>query len=49
MSDETYYRVLKTGISFSAAVPMKDEKQILKIVVYDEESDKVGSKLVRLH
>ena len=49
LSDGTYYEALKTGISFSAAVPLKAENQMLKIVVYDEETDKVGSKLVRLY
>jgi hypothetical protein len=48
LSDETYERVLKTGISFSALIPLKAENQRLKVVVYDEGSDKVGSKLVRL-
>jgi VWFA-related protein len=48
LSDETYQQALKTGISFSAMVPLKAENQILKVVVYDEETDKVGSKLVRL-
>ncbi len=49
LSDETYNEAMKTGYSFSAAVPLKAENQILKVVVYDEETDKVGSKLVRLH
>jgi hypothetical protein len=49
LSDETYYEALKTGISFSAPVPLKAENQMLKVVVYDEETDKVGSKLVRLY
>lgn len=48
LSDETYYEALKTGISFSAPVPLKAENQMLKVVVYDEETDKVGSKLVKL-
>lgn len=47
LSEETYIRAKKTGISFSATVPVKAENQILKIVVYDEGSDKVGSKLIR--
>jgi Ca-activated chloride channel homolog len=48
LSDETYNRVLQTGIPFSITVPIKAENRMLKIVVYDEGSDKVGSKLVRL-
>ncbi len=48
LSDETYRQALKTGVSFSAVVPLKAENEMLKVVVYDEETDKVGSKLVRL-
>ena len=36
------------GMEFSITVPFKVREQSLKIVVYDEESDKVGSKLVKL-
>jgi VWFA-related protein len=48
LSEETYQSVLKTGISFSVTVPMKAEYRKFKIVVYDEGSDKVGSKFVEL-
>lgn len=48
MGDETYRRMQKTGIPFSAVVPLKTGKHMLKVVVYDEESDNVGSKLVKL-
>lgn len=49
LSDETYNRVLQTAIPFSTVVPLKHKDQILKIVIYDEESDAIGSKLIRLH
>jgi Ca-activated chloride channel homolog len=48
LREEKYNQVMETGISYSTAVPLKDKKQILKIVVYDEGSDRVGSRLVRL-
>jgi hypothetical protein len=48
LSDEAYNRIAQTGIPFSTVVPLKAEKQMLKVVVYDEESDNVGSKLIRL-
>ncbi|HTY63413.1 MAG TPA: VWA domain-containing protein [Acidobacteriota bacterium] len=46
LSDEKYKRIMKTGILFSTTIPIKERKQILKVVVYDEENDKVGSRLV---
>jgi VWFA-related protein len=48
LNDETYWKAMRSGVEFSIAVPLKVREQSLKIVVYDEESDKVGSKLVRL-
>jgi VWFA-related protein len=41
-------RVMKEGILYQTRVPIKAEKRILKIVVYNEESNKIGSKLVTL-
>jgi len=41
-------RTLKVGIPFSTTIPLKSESQVLKIVVYDERSDKVGSKYIQL-
>jgi Ca-activated chloride channel family protein len=46
LSEETYNFTKKTGISFSVTIPVKTQNQMLKVVVYDEGSDKVGSKLV---
>jgi Ca-activated chloride channel homolog len=43
LQEETYNRVLKAGLSVSFAVPLKAPKQNLKIVIYDEGSDTVGS------
>ena len=46
LSDETYESVKRTGIAFSAVVPVKAENQMLKIVIYDEGNEAVGSKLI---
>jgi Ca-activated chloride channel homolog len=43
LQEETYNRVLKAGMSISFAVPLKAPKQNLKIVLYDEGSDTLGS------
>jgi Ca-activated chloride channel homolog len=48
MSDETYSRVMRTGISYTVTVPAKLKNQILKIVLYDEENDRIGTKIVML-
>jgi Ca-activated chloride channel homolog len=46
---EDYLRIMKTGIVFSAEVPLKAKDQILRIVLYDVRSDKMGSRLLQLH
>jgi Ca-activated chloride channel homolog len=47
LQEETYNRVLKTGMSVSFAIPLKAPKQNLKIVLYDEGSDTLGSQRTR--
>ena len=47
-SEINYNRVMEEGILYQTNVPIKAQKQMLKIVVYDEESNKMGSKLVLL-
>ncbi len=47
LQEETYNRVIKTGMSVSFAIPLKAPKQNLKIVLYDEGSDILGSQ--RIH
>ena len=46
LGEESYRRVRETGIAFSATVPAATPNPMLKIVVYDEGSDKVGSRLI---
>jgi VWFA-related protein len=48
MSDDKYNRVMQTGISYTVTVPAKLKNQILKIVLYDEASDRIGSKILML-
>ena len=47
LKDETYYQALQSGVSISLTVPLKSPKQVLKVVVYDELSDKAGSRIIR--
>lgn len=47
LGEETHRRVLRTGIALTAFVPVTVSNPMLKIVVYDEGSDKVGSRLMR--
>lgn len=48
LSPETYDRVRMSGIPFSATVPLKDERQHLRIVVSDEEGQKMGSRFITI-
>jgi Ca-activated chloride channel family protein len=48
LKEETYQQAVKSGVAFATTIPLKVPQQILRIVVYDEGSDKVGSKTVRL-
>jgi len=48
VNEETYQRILKEGILISSTVPLKVKKQIIKVVVYDETNDRVGSKLIHV-
>jgi VWFA-related protein len=49
LSEETYNKTQKAGLAFSAEVPIKAPNQVLKVIIYDEGSGKVGSKVVRLY
>ena len=45
---DTYLAALEKGLSYTVTIPVKTKKQMLSVVVYDEESDRVGTKLVKL-
>jgi len=47
MSEESYQRLLQSGIQYAALIPQKAPNQILKVIIYDTWNDKVGSKLVK--
>ena len=48
LQEDSYQRFLQSGIPFSTVIPLKAAGQILKVVVYDTGSDRVGSKLVKM-
>jgi VWFA-related protein len=48
LKEQNYQTLLLTGLTFTRLIPLATPKQILKIVVYDSGSDKVGSRLVKL-
>jgi Ca-activated chloride channel family protein len=45
--EETYMRILQSGIPYSTTIPLKAPVQIIKVVVYDPWSDKLGTRLAR--
>jgi VWFA-related protein len=44
LKEETYWQAMKSGLSYPVIVPVKPGTQYLKVVIYDEESDRAGSK-----
>jgi VWFA-related protein len=46
--DAEYQQALQVGLSVSVYAPIKASRQILKVIVYDVESDRVGSILIKL-
>ena len=48
LPEESYQRMLRSGIPFSTAIPVKAPNQMLKVIVYDTWSDKVGSSRIRV-
>jgi Ca-activated chloride channel homolog len=47
LSEEEYNRIVQKGIPFSAMIPVKDKDQILKIVIFDVTSGRIGSKFIK--
>jgi Ca-activated chloride channel homolog len=43
LSEDNYKSILRAGYSYSANVPKKVDNQMLKIVVFDEESNLIGT------
>jgi hypothetical protein len=48
LREETYQQFLKSGIPVSIPMPLNAPGQILKVVIYDMQSDRVGSQLVKV-
>lgn len=46
--EDTYRQFLQSGLPVTIAIPMRQPSQILKVVIYDTGSDRVGSKLVKV-
>jgi VWFA-related protein len=44
LKEETYWQAMKSGLAYPITVSVKPETQYLKVVIYDEESDRAGSK-----
>ncbi len=47
LREETYQRVKSSGIPLSVPIPLQDPKQLVKLIVYDPGSDRVGSLVTR--
>ena len=48
LREETYRRFMESGMPFAVLIPVTASNQLLKVVVYDVGSDRVGSKLVKV-
>jgi VWFA-related protein len=46
ISDGTYNNLLQGGYKYSVVVPMKEPIQMIKIVVFDENSDQIGTRVL---
>jgi hypothetical protein len=46
LNDDQYNKFLKEGIPLSINVPLVDKKQKMKVIVYDETSDRVGCQTI---
>ncbi len=48
VQEDVYREILKWGIPFSTTVPLKMPKQVLKVVVFDPASGRIGSKFIKV-
>jgi len=48
LSEPTYQWYLQSGIPFSIMVPFKTKKQMIKVVIYDPQSDRIGSQVIKM-
>jgi VWFA-related protein len=48
LKDDTYTRLMKDGVTYTAKVPLKGPAQYVKIIVYDYGADLVGSTSMKI-
>lgn len=48
LAENSYQQVMQSGIQYSATIPLKVPEQLVKVVVYDAVSDRVGAMLVKV-
>jgi hypothetical protein len=48
LKDDTYARLMKDGVTYTAKVPLKGPAQYVKIIVYDYGADLVGSTSIKI-
>jgi hypothetical protein len=47
LKEDTFQKVMKEGIPFSFRIPMKAPGESLKVVLYNIQTDKVGSQMIK--
>ena len=48
LPEDSYQKTMRSGIQYSALIPRKAPTQLVKVVVYDAVSDRVGTKVVKV-
>jgi VWFA-related protein len=48
LKEETYKETLRSGIPYSITTPLKEDSRVMKVIVYDENSDKFGMKIMAI-
>jgi len=48
LSEPSYLWYLQSGIPFSIMIPYRTRKQTIKVIIYDPQSDRIGSQLLKM-
>jgi VWFA-related protein len=48
LTEPTYQQFLQTGVPFTIMIPFKVKKQMIKIILYDPQIDRIGSQLIKM-
>jgi VWFA-related protein len=48
LPEDRYQQAMKSGVPYSAIIPMKAPSQLVKVIVYDAVNDRVGTKLLKV-